>query len=171
MTLWLTIWVTKFHMFMNFNTIPRLRVFCLFSCFRTQKKVNALLDFKSGVTEWLLRTTQHIDWITPSIKINIGTSSRTTNCQKISIFFCWGKHIKWNRLPWLGTITISVSYFMTGGPGEEHVTNKPPPTGRTGEMSKEDSMSYHLPEFLLASTLTEPCVCHQGMITQRKPGN
>ena len=42
---------------------------------------------------------------------------------------------------WPGiTVTICMSCFMTGGPGKEHGTNKPPPTGRVQERSKGDSM-------------------------------
>ena len=37
---------------------------------------------------------------------------------------CQGKHTDWSRPPWPGTIvTICMSCFMTGGPGEEHWTN------------------------------------------------
>ena len=36
-------------------------------------------------------------------------------------------------------ITICVSYFTAGGPGKEHRTNKPPPTGRVQERSKGDT--------------------------------
>ena len=32
-----------------------------------------------------------------------------------------------------------MSCFMTGGPGKEHGTNKPPPTGRVQERSKGDT--------------------------------
>ena len=32
-----------------------------------------------------------------------------------------------------------MSYFMTGGPGKEHRTNKPPPTRRVQERSKGDT--------------------------------
>ena len=32
-----------------------------------------------------------------------------------------------------------MSCFMTGGPGKEHRTNKPPPTGRVQERSKRDT--------------------------------
>ena len=34
---------------------------------------------------------------------------------------------------------------MTGGPGKEHGTNKPPPTGRIRERSKGDASPYVLP--------------------------
>ena len=66
--------------------------------------------------------------------------------------------------PWPGTIvTICISCFMTGGPGKEHRTNKPPPIGRVQERSKGDTnMSDHLPEsFSLASILAEQGVHHQ----------
>ena len=44
-----------------------------------------------------------------------------------------------NRLPWPGTIvTVCMSCFRTRGPGKEHGTNKPPPTGRVWERSKGD---------------------------------
>ena len=36
-------------------------------------------------------------------------------------------------------VTISMSCLMTGGPGKEHGTNKPPPTGRVQERSKGDT--------------------------------
>ena len=46
----------------------------------------------------------------------------------------------WNCPPWPGTIvTICMSCFTTGGPGKEHGTNKPPPTGRVQERSKWDT--------------------------------
>ena len=42
--------------------------------------------------------------------------------------------------PWPGTVvTICVSYFMTGGHGKEHRTNKPPLTRRVWERSKGDT--------------------------------
>ena len=42
-----------------------------------------------------------------------------------------GKHTEWHCPSWPDTIvTLHVSYFMTGGPGKEHRTNKPLPTGR-----------------------------------------
>ena len=51
---------------------------------------------------------------------------------------CWGKYTDWNCPPWPGTIvTICMSCFTTGGPGKEHGTNKPPPTGRVQEGQKE----------------------------------
>ena len=41
---------------------------------------------------------------------------------------------------WPGTtVTICMNCFMTGGPGKEQGTNKPPPTGRVWERSKEDA--------------------------------
>ena len=53
---------------------------------------------------------------------------------------CWGKHTDWNCSPWPGTIvTIYVSYFMIGGPGKEHWTNKPSLTLRVQERSKGDT--------------------------------
>ena len=54
---------------------------------------------------------------------------------------CWGKHTSWNCPPWPGTIvTICMSCFITGGPGKEHETNEPPPTGRVQERSKGDTI-------------------------------
>ena len=48
--------------------------------------------------------------------------------------------VHWNRPPWPGTIVIIyMSCFTTGGPGKEHATNKPPPTGRVQERSKGDT--------------------------------
>ena len=45
-----------------------------------------------------------------------------------------------NRSPWPGTtVTICLRYFITGGPGEEHRTNKPPPIGRIQARSKGDT--------------------------------
>ena len=42
--------------------------------------------------------------------------------------------------PWPGTrVTICASNFMTGAPGKEHGTNKPPPTGRVQDRSKGDT--------------------------------
>ena len=38
-----------------------------------------------------------------------------------------------------------MSYFITGGPGKEHGTNKPPPTGRIQERSKGDASPCVLP--------------------------
>ena len=37
------------------------------------------------------------------------------------------------------TVTISLSYFMTGGPSEERGTNKPPLTRGVQERSKENN--------------------------------
>ena len=51
-----------------------------------------------------------------------------------------GKHTDWNHPTWPGTIvTIWVSYFMTGGPGKEHVTKKPLLTRKVWERSKGDT--------------------------------
>ena len=53
--------------------------------------------------------------------------------------FRWGKHTDWYHPPWPGTIvTICMCCFTTGGPGKEHRTNKPPPTGRVQDRSKGD---------------------------------
>ena len=51
-----------------------------------------------------------------------------------------GKDTDWNRPPRPGTVvTVGMRCFRTGGPGKEHGTNKPPPTGRVWEMSKRDT--------------------------------
>jgi len=51
---------------------------------------------------------------------------------------------------------------MTGDPGKEYGTNKPPPTGRVRERSKGDTVSVHFPDsLLLASILAEQGVHHQ----------
>ena len=58
---------------------------------------------------------------------------------------------------------MCMSYFTTGGPGKEHGTNKPPPTGRIWERSKGDIPSPpNLPESSsLESLLAEQCEGHQ----------
>ena len=57
----------------------------------------------------------------------------------ISIMMMLGK-AQGNHPPWPGaTVTICMCCFMTGGPGKEHGTNKPPPTGRVQERSKGDT--------------------------------
>ena len=72
-----------------------------------------------------------------------------------SIALLKAKHTDRNCPPWPATIaTIYVSYFTTGGPGKEHGTNKPRPTGRVQKRSKGDAMcpttsqnpkmSYHI---------------------------
>ena len=56
----------------------------------------------------------------------------------------------WNGPPWPGTtVTICMSYFMRGGPGKEHRSNKPPPTGRIWERSKEMPRILSLSRLLL----------------------
>ena len=56
------------------------------------------------------------------------------------LFYCQGKHTDWSLPPWPGTlVTICMSCFTTGGPGKEHRTNTPPPTGRVRERSKGDT--------------------------------
>ena len=47
----------------------------------------------------------------------------------------------WLKLPTLARphSNICMSCFTTGGPGKEHRTNKPPPTGRVRERSKGDT--------------------------------
>ena len=85
----------------------------------------------------------------------------------------------WNRPPWPGSVvTICMSCFMTGDPGKEHGTNKPPPTGRVRERSeRKHRVSVHFPESLsLAPILAERCVHHQEGLWirrtgQRPPGN
>ena len=43
----------------------------------------------------------------------------------------------WNCPPWPGPlVTIRMSCFITGDPGKEYGTNKPPPTSRVRERSK-----------------------------------
>ena len=61
--------------------------------------------------------------------------------KKIYFFlYLLGKHTDWNRPPWPGTIvTICKSCFITGGPGKEQETNKPPPTRKVWERSKGDT--------------------------------
>ena len=44
-----------------------------------------------------------------------------------------------------GQVTICMSSFMTGGPGKEHGTKKPPPTRRIRERSKGNTSLYVLP--------------------------
>ena len=62
--------------------------------------------------------------------------------------YCQGEHTHWNRPPWPGTmVTICESYFITGGPGKEHRTNKPPPTRRVWERSKGDTTSQNPPRW------------------------
>ena len=56
-----------------------------------------------------------------------------------------------------GQAPFAMSYFKTGGPGQEHRTNEPPPTGRTQERSKGDAMCPTTPQnsSRLASVLAE----------------
>ena len=83
---------------------------------------------------------------------------------------CWLKHPPWPR----AIVTICVSYFITGRPGEELRTNKSPPMGK---VKRRSHVSNHLPESSsLASILAEQRVHHQEgpwvrMIGQRQPGN
>ena len=67
----------------------------------------------------------------------------TKRCDQVSaaksVNKCWEKHTDRNCPLWPGTkVIISISYFMIGGPNKEHGTNKPLPTGRIWERSKED---------------------------------
>ena len=57
---------------------------------------------------------------------------------------------------------------MTGGPGKEYRTNKPPPTRRLWERSKGDTTKGdHLPEsFSMASILVEQGMHHQEGLSQ-----
>ena len=53
-----------------------------------------------------------------------------------------------------------MSCFMTGGPGKEHRTNKPPPTGRVQEKSKGDTTfltTSQNPSFWHLSWLNKVC--------------
>ena len=86
----------------------------------------------------------------------------------------------WNCPPWPGAIAANHgTYFTTGGPGKEHGTNKPPPTGRIFERSKGDTRlcPTNVPGSpSLASILAEQCRRPQEapwvrMIGQRQPGN
>ena len=53
---------------------------------------------------------------------------------------CYGKYTDWNRPLWPGSLaTICINCFMTGGPGNENGTNKPPPTRIVLERSKGDT--------------------------------
>ena len=74
---------------------------------------------------------------------------------------CYGKHTDWNCPPWPGTIvTICMSCLMTGGPGKEQGTNKPPPTGRVKERTKGDTTcptTSQNPSLLHASWLNKAC--------------
>ena len=62
-----------------------------------------------------------------------------------------------------GTIvTIRMSCFTTGGPGKEHGTNKPSPTWRVQERSKNDAACPATPRILLAGIrLGQTSVHHQ----------
>ena len=53
--------------------------------------------------------------------------------------FCQGKHTDWNHPPWPDTTVCLHELFLTGGPGKEQETNKPPPTGSVRERSKGDT--------------------------------
>ena len=75
-------------------------------------------------------------------------------------------------------VTTRVRYFTTGGPGKEHRTDKPLPTGRVWERSKGDTtFPTDFPEASsLESILAEQCVQLQEgpwvrMTGQRQPGN
>ena len=79
-----------------------------------------------------------------------------------SSWHCQGKHNDWNRPPWPSTIvTICMSCFMTGGPGKEHRTNKPPPTRRVQERSKGDTTC--------PTTSQNPSLWHPFGWTKRAP--
>ena len=76
-------------------------------------------------------------------------------------WLCQGKHTDWNRPPWPGTAaTIRMSCFMTGDPGKEYRTNKPPPTERVQERSKGDPVcpsTSQNPSRLHPSWLSDVC--------------
>ena len=78
----------------------------------------------------------------------------------ISIMMMLGK-AQGNHPPWPGaTVTICMCCFMTGGPGKEHGTNKPPPTGRVQERSKGDTTcqtTSQNPSHWLPSWLSNAC--------------
>ena len=88
-----------------------------------------------------------------------------------------------NHPPWPGMMVITcMSYLTTGGPGKERRTNKPPPTGRIRERSKEERRCQSIcptnlsESFSLESILAEWWVCHQEgpwvkVIGQRQPRN
>ena len=61
-----------------------------------------------------------------------------------------------NRPPWPGTtVTICMSYFITGGPGKEHRTNKPLPRERIQKRSKGQSICpTNLPERILLKSIS-----------------
>ena len=60
----------------------------------------------------------------------------------------------WLKPPTLTStiVTICMSYFITGGPGKEHTTNKPPSTRKIQEMSKGDTTC--------PTTSQNPSRCH-----------
>ena len=72
-----------------------------------------------------------------------------------------GSTLTENRPPWPGTIvTICMSCFMTGGPGKQQGTNKPPPTGGVQERSKGDTTcptSSHNPSLWHPFWLSKAC--------------
>ena len=60
------------------------------------------------------------------------------------------------------TVTVGLSHFPTRGPGKEHGTNKPPPSGRVQEKSKGAPGALPPPRTL-------PGI-HLGQVTHESPG-
>ena len=58
-----------------------------------------------------------------------------------------------------------MSYFTREGPGKKHGTNKPPPTRRIQERSKEDDTC---PTNLLGPPSLESVLAEQGMHLQER---
>ena len=87
-----------------------------------------------------------------------------------------GKYTDWTRPPWPGTrATICMSYFMPGGPGKEHGTNKPPPSRRVQERSKGDTtcLTTSLNPLWHPSWLSDACTSRKdsesGWLTKDNP--
>ena len=78
---------------------------------------------------------------------------------------CFGpvrENTDWSRTPGPGTTeTICISCFTPGDPGKEHITNKPPPTGRIWGSSKGDRRHIHMssqnPSLWNPSWLSDVC--------------
>lgn len=70
------------------------------------------------------------------------------------------ENIDWNQPPWPDTIaTICLSYFLTGGLGKKHGTNKSPPTRRIQKRSKGDVTCLLPPRILLATIHLSWAMC------------